>query len=138
MDSACEGSCLAASIAGVTPELENLFSFLRFPSISTDSRHVGDVRACADWLTAKLAAMGLATELHETPMHPVVIARNEHVAGRRTVLVYGHYDVQPVDPLSLWTSDPFEPVIREGRIWARGATDNKGQMMAHVLGVEQT
>jgi acetylornithine deacetylase/succinyl-diaminopimelate desuccinylase-like protein len=71
-------------------------------------------------------------------MHPVVIARNEHVAGRRTVLIYGHYDVQPVDPLSLWTSDPFEPVIRDGRIWARGATDNKGQMMAHVLGVEKT
>jgi acetylornithine deacetylase/succinyl-diaminopimelate desuccinylase-like protein len=122
----------------MTPELENLFSFLRFPSVSTDSRHVGDVRACAEWLIAKLAGMGLATELHETPMHPVVIARNEHVAGRRTVLVYGHYDVQPVDPLSLWTSDPFEPVIRDGRIWARGATDNKGQMMAHVLGVEKT
>jgi acetylornithine deacetylase/succinyl-diaminopimelate desuccinylase-like protein len=59
------------------------------------------------------------------------------VLGRRTVLVYGHYDVQPVDPLSLWTSDPFQPEIRDGRIWARGATDNKGQMLAHVLGVEQ-
>ena len=122
----------------MTPELKNLFSFLRFPSVSTDSRHAGDVRACAEWLIAKLAGMGLATELHETPMHPVVIARKEHVTGRRTVLVYGHYDVQPVDPLSLWTSDPFEPVIRDGRIWARGATDNKGQMMAHVLGVEKT
>lgn len=122
----------------LTPELENLFSFLRFPSISTDSRHHGDVRACAEWLVAKLAAMGLATELHDTPKHPVVIARNEHLAGRRTVLIYGHYDVQPVDPLSLWTSDPFQPVIRGGKIWARGATDNKGQMMAHVLGVEKT
>ncbi len=122
----------------MTHELENLFSFLRFPSVSTDSRHAGDVRACAEWLITKLASIGLTMELHETPMHPVVIARNEHVAGRRTVLIYGHYDVQPVDPLSLWTSDPFEPVIREGRIWARGATDNKGQMMAHVLGVEKT
>ncbi|NQX02579.1 dipeptidase [bacterium] len=122
----------------LTPELETLFSFLRFPSISTDSRHHGDVRACAEWLVAKLAAMGLATELHDTPKHPVVIARNEHLAGRRTVLIYGHYDVQPVDPLSLWTSDPFQPVIRGGKIWARGATDNKGQMMAHVLGVEKT
>jgi acetylornithine deacetylase/succinyl-diaminopimelate desuccinylase-like protein len=82
--------------------------------------------------------MGLAAELHETPQHPIVVARNAHVAGRRTVLIYGHYDVQPVDPLSLWASDPFEPVIRDGRIWARGATDNKGQMMAHVLGVEKT
>ncbi|MEX1116554.1 MAG: dipeptidase [Akkermansiaceae bacterium] len=122
----------------MTPELENLFSFLRFPSISTDSDHNADVRACANWLVAKLTGMGLATELHETPQHPIVVARNAHVAGRRTVLIYGHYDVQPVDPLSLWTSDPFEPVIRDGRIWARGATDNKGQMMAHVLGVEKT
>lgn len=122
----------------VTPELENLFSFLRFPSISTDSQHNGDVRACANWLVAKLTGMGLAAELHETPQHPIVVARNAHVAGRRTVLIYGHYDVQPVDPLSLWASDPFEPVIRDGRIWARGATDNKGQMMAHVLGVEKT
>jgi acetylornithine deacetylase/succinyl-diaminopimelate desuccinylase-like protein len=122
----------------VTPDLETLFSFLRFPSVSTDSSHNGDVRACAQWLVAKLAGMSLAAELHDTPKHPVVIARNEHVAGRRTVLIYGHYDVQPVDPLSLWTSDPFQPVIRDGRIWARGAADNKGQMMAHVLGVEKT
>lgn len=122
----------------VTPELEDLFSFLRFPSISTDSAHAADVRNCADWLMRKLAGMGLATELHETPRHPVVLARNTHVSGRRTVLIYGHYDVQPVDPLSLWTSAPFEPQIRDGKIWARGATDNKGQMMAHVLGVEKT
>ncbi len=122
----------------MTPELENLFSFLRFPSISTDSNHAGDVRACAEWLVSKLTGMSLAAELHETPKHPVVVARNIHVAGRRTVLIYGHYDVQPVDPVSLWTSDPFQPVIREGKIWARGSTDNKGQMMAHVLGVEKT
>lgn len=96
------------------------------------------MRACAEWLLAKLTGMGLSTELHETPKHPVVVARNAQVAGRRTVLIYGHYDVQPVDPLSLWTSEPFDPVIRDGRIWARGAADNKGQMMAHVLGVEQT
>jgi acetylornithine deacetylase/succinyl-diaminopimelate desuccinylase-like protein len=123
---------------GVTPELEDLFSFLRFPSISTDSQHAGDVRACAEWLVAKLTGMGLATALHETPQHPIVVARNAQLPGRRTVLIYGHYDVQPVDPLALWTSDPFDPVIRNGRIWARGATDNKGQMMAHVLGVEKT
>lgn len=122
----------------MTPELEDLFSFLRFPSVSTDSRHAGDVRACAEWLMAKLSGMGLSTQLHETAKHPVVIARNVHVEGRRNVLIYGHYDVQPVDPLNLWTSDPFKPEIRDGRIWARGATDNKGQMLAHVLGVEKT
>ncbi len=82
--------------------------------------------------------MGLATETHETEKHPIVIARNAHQPGRRTVLIYGHYDVQPVDPLHLWASDPFSPEIRDGKIWARGATDNKGQMLAHVLGVEKT
>ncbi len=122
----------------MTPELENLFSFLRFPSISTDSSHAGDVRNCAGWLIGKLTGMGLTAQLHETPRHPVVIARNAHVPGRRSVLIYGHYDVQPVDPLSLWTTPPFDPVIRDGKIWARGSTDNKGQMMAHVLGVEKT
>jgi acetylornithine deacetylase/succinyl-diaminopimelate desuccinylase-like protein len=122
----------------VTPELEDLFSFLRFPSISTDSTHAGDVRSCAEWLVAKLAGMGLATAVHETPKHPIVTARTPHVAGRRTVLIYGHYDVQPVDPLNLWTSEPFKPEIRDGRIYARGSSDNKGQMLAHVLGVEKT
>ena len=126
------------SVCGVSAELDDLFEFLRFASVSTDSRHAGDVRACAEWLVEKLSAMGLAAELHETPGHPVVTARNEPVTGRRTVLLYGHYDVQPVDPLHLWETPPFEPVIRDGRIRARGATDNKGQMLAHVLGVGKT
>ncbi|MFZ9937432.1 MAG: dipeptidase [Luteolibacter sp.] len=121
----------------MNPALEDLFSFLRFASVSTDSNRAKDVRDCADWLCAKLRAIHLDVELHETPRHPVVVARNMHVAGRRTVMIYGHYDVQPVDPLELWHSDPFEPEIRDGRIWARGATDNKGQMLAHVLGVEE-
>lgn len=116
------------------PHLESLFEFLRFPSISTDSRHRGDVRACAEWLRTRLDSMGLAAVVHETPGHPVVIARNAHQSGRPTVLVYGHYDVQPVDPLELWNTPPFEPVIHDGRIWGRGSTDNKGQMWAHALG----
>lgn len=122
----------------MTPELEDLFAFLRFPSVSTDSRHAGDVRACADWLVEKLTGMGLVTTLHPTEGHPIVVAKNEHRPGRRTVLIYGHYDVQPVDPLHLWTTPPFEPEIRGGKIWARGATDNKGQMLSHILGVEKT
>ena len=122
----------------MTPELEDLFEFLRFPSVSTDSAHREDVRACASWLVGKLTTMGLKTELHETSGHPVVVARNAHQEGRRTVLIYGHYDVQPVDPVALWSSPPFEPEIRDGRIWARGATDNKGQMLAHILGVEKS
>ncbi len=82
--------------------------------------------------------MGLDTAAHETPGHPIVIARNKHLPDRKTVLIYGHYDVQPADPLDLWESPPFAPVIREGKIWARGATDNKGQMLAHILGIEKT
>ena len=122
----------------MTAELERLFEHLRFPSISTDSTHAGDVRANADWLVGQFENMGLKTELHETPGHPVVIARNEHKEDRKTVLIYGHYDVQPVDPLELWDSAPFEPEIRDGKIWGRGGADNKGQHFVHLLGAEQT
>jgi len=118
--------------------LDDLLTCLRFPSVSTDSKHRSDVRACADWLVAKLTGMGLATTLHETPGHPVIIAKNRHLPGRRTVLLYGHYDVQPVEPLAEWHSPPFEPTIRNGRIYCRGATDNKGQLIAHVSGIAAT
>lgn len=118
--------------------LEELCSILKFPSISTATEHAGDVRACGEWLVKKLDGMGLSVEMHETKRHPVVVARNEHVEGRKTVLIYGHYDVQPVDPVELWDTPPFEPTIKDDRIWARGATDNKGQLMAHLLGVEKT
>ncbi|QQL44991.1 dipeptidase [Sulfuriroseicoccus oceanibius] len=121
----------------MTPELSQLFEFLRFPSISTDSAYSGDVRACAEWLQAKLSGMGLDAQLHETPGHPIVVAKNEHRDGVPTVMIYGHYDVQPVDPVELWDSPPFEPELRDGKIWGRGSTDNKGQMFAHVLGVEK-
>lgn len=122
----------------ITPELKELFTFLSFPSISTDSKHRQDVRDCAEWIVRKLKGMGLASELHETPGHPIVIAKNQHQPDRKTVLIYGHYDVQPVDPVNLWDSPPFSPEIRNSRIWARGATDNKGQMLAHILGVAKT
>ena len=122
----------------MTDDLKELFTFLSFPSVSTDSNHRQDVRDCADWIVRKLSSMQLVTELHETPGHPIVIARNQHQADRKTVLIYGHYDVQPADPLELWSSPPFSPEIRDGRIWARGATDNKGQMLAHILGVGKT
>lgn len=122
----------------MTDDLKELFTFLSFPSVSTDSKHRHDVRDCADWIVRKLSSMQLVTELHETPGHPIVIARNQHQADRKTVLIYGHYDVQPADPLELWSSPPFSPEIRDGRIWARGATDNKGQMLAHILGVGKT
>ncbi len=118
--------------------LDDLFSFIRFPSVSTEPRHAGDVAKCADWLVQKLTAIGLKAQLHPTAGHPIVTARNEHVSGRRTVMIYGHYDVQPVEPLAEWTTPPFEPAVRDGIIYARGSTDNKGQILAHVLGVGET
>ncbi len=130
----------AASDGGVPTKqqrLDQLLEFLRFPSVSTDSRHKTDMRACADWLVAKLKGMGLSARKHATKGHPVVMAKNQHREGRPTVLIYGHYDVQPAEPLDLWKSPPFEPVVRKGLIYARGSTDNKGQILAHILGVEQ-
>ncbi len=116
--------------------LEDLFEFLRFPSVSADSQFKSSVDACADWLTGRLQRAGLQAHKYETAGHPVVVARNEERPGRRTVLIYGHYDVQPPDPVDLWETPPFEPVIKEGKIYARGSTDNKGQILAHILGVE--
>jgi acetylornithine deacetylase/succinyl-diaminopimelate desuccinylase-like protein len=118
--------------------LHDLCEFLRIPSISTDSAHRGDMQKCAAWLAAKFGRAGLASQVHQTPGHPIVTARNPHRPGRRTVLIYGHYDVQPVDPLELWHSDPFEPTLENGVITARGATDNKGQILAHILGAQET
>jgi acetylornithine deacetylase/succinyl-diaminopimelate desuccinylase-like protein len=116
--------------------LEDLFEFLRFPSVSADSQFKSSVGACADWLTGRLQRAGLQAHKYETAGHPVVLARNEERPGRRTVLIYGHYDVQPPDPIDLWQTPPFEPVIKGGKIFARGSTDNKGQILAHILGVE--
>ena len=118
--------------------LEEFYSFLRFASVSTDKSFTEKVRACAEWLVQKLTAIGLEAQLVPTAGHPVVWARNKHQPGRRTVLIYGHYDVQPPDPLDLWDSPPFEPVLKDGYVFARGATDNKGQILAHILGVAET
>jgi len=120
------------------PGLDDLLTCLRFPSVSTDSTRNAEVRACGAWLLDKLRGMGLTGELHETPGHPVLLAKNKHIAGRRTVLLYGHYDVQPAEPLGEWKTPAFEPTIRDGRIYCRGATDNKGQLMAHVQGLAET
>jgi acetylornithine deacetylase/succinyl-diaminopimelate desuccinylase-like protein len=118
--------------------LDDLLTCLRFASVSTDSKFNADTRACAEWLVSKLSGMGLTTTLHETPGHPVIVAKNKHQEGRKTVLLYGHYDVQPAEPLAEWLSPPFEPMIRDGRIYCRGATDNKGQLIAHVSGIAET
>ncbi len=117
--------------------LEEFYSFLRFPSISTDDQYKEKLEQCADWLVNKLTAVGLETRVVPTRGHPIVWARNKHQPGRRTVLIYGHYDVQPPDPLELWDSPPFEPVLKDAYVFARGATDNKGQILSHILGVQE-
>jgi acetylornithine deacetylase/succinyl-diaminopimelate desuccinylase-like protein len=118
--------------------LQDFYSFLRFPSVSTDDQFAGRVTECAQWLVQKLQGIGLQAELVPTAGHPVVWAHNKHQQGRRTVLIYGHYDVQPPDPLELWDSPPFEPVLKNGYVFARGATDNKGQILSHILGIQET
>ena len=118
--------------------LEDLLTTLRFRSISTDSRFTSEVFANAQWLSSRLSHSGLRAEIHPTARHPVVVARNVHRPNRPTVMIYGHYDVQPVDPVEQWQSDPFEPRIENSRIYARGSTDNKGQHMAHLCGISDT
>ena len=118
--------------------LEDYYSFLRFPSVSTDEKYAGKVRDCADWLSKKLTKIGLESKVVPTAGHPIVWAHNEHKKNRPTVLLYGHYDVQPPDPLELWDSPPFEPVLKNGYVFARGATDNKGQILAHIIGIQET
>src|SRR5438874_12840687 len=117
--------------------LEDFYTFLRFPSVSTDDHYADKLVDCAHWLVEKLTAVGLAAQLVPTARHPVVWAHHKDQKGRRTVLIYGHYDVQPPDPLELWESPPFEPVLKDGYVFARGATDNKGQILSHILGVQE-
>jgi len=117
--------------------LEDFYTFLRFPSVSTDDHYSQKLNECAQWLVEKLSKVGLEAKLVATAGYPVVWAKNKHQKGRRTVLIYGHYDVQPADPLELWESPPFEPVLKDGYVFARGATDNKGQILSHILGVQE-
>ena len=110
----------------------DLCELLRIPSVSADSRHAGDVRAAATWMADQFRRLGFDTETVETAGHPIVLAQSSPVPGKPVVLVYGHYDVQPPDPLGEWVSPPFEPTRHQGNIVARGATDDKGQMLTHV------
>jgi acetylornithine deacetylase/succinyl-diaminopimelate desuccinylase-like protein len=116
---------------------EELFDFLRIPSVSARSEHAADTRAAADWLADRMREQGLDVSTHETAGHPIVLGEWRGAGdGAPTVLVYGHYDVQPAEPLELWTSAPFEPALRDGRIYARGSVDDKGQLYLHVKALE--
>ncbi len=114
-----------------------LIDFLRIPSISAQPERVGDVRRAADWLERRLTAAGVdAARVLETGGHPVVYGEWLRAPGKPTVLLYGHFDVQPVDPLDEWESPPFDPTVRDGRVYARGATDDKGNLLIPILSVE--
>jgi acetylornithine deacetylase/succinyl-diaminopimelate desuccinylase-like protein len=117
--------------------LDELLDLLRIPSVSADSKYKGDVARCADAVKASLLAAGCDTaEICPTDGHPIVYGEKMIDPSAPTVLVYGHYDVQPADPLELWHSGPFEPVIKDEKIYARGACDDKGQMYMHVKAFE--
>ena len=117
--------------------LEELFQLLRIPSISTLPDYKEEVLRAAQFTAAALEKAGLENvEVIPTDRHPLIYADWLHAPGKPTVLCYGHYDVQPPDPLELWESPPFEPAIRNGNIYARGAVDDKGQMYAHIKALE--
>jgi acetylornithine deacetylase/succinyl-diaminopimelate desuccinylase-like protein len=117
--------------------LSELFEWLRIPSVSADSRHKDDVRKAAEFLVEKLKAAGIENpEICETKGHPIVFGEKIINPTLPTVLVYGHYDVQPADPLNLWDSPAFEPVIKNDKIYARGSCDDKGQVYMHVKAFE--
>ncbi len=118
-----------------TEALETLKALVRIPSVSAITAHQPDVRRAAEFVREQLASAGLTTELVETAGHPIVYAEWLKAGDAPTVLIYGHYDVQPPDPLDKWVTPPFEPDVRDGCLWARGATDDKGQMLTHVLSV---
>ena len=115
---------------------EEYFNLLKIPSISTIPAHAGDVRKAAEWLLNRLSQLGLQPELIKTKRHPLVYAETPHIPGAPVVMIYGHYDVQPVDPIDLWDTQPFEPTIRNCNVFARGSSDDKGQLLTHVFAAE--
>jgi len=117
--------------------IEDLVEFVKIPSISSSSEHTDEVRRCAEFLRNQMLQSGLQrAEIFETAGHPAVYGEWLGAEGKPTVLIYGHYDVQPVDPLELWETPPFEPSIRDGRMYGRGTVDDKGQIYVHLKAIE--
>ena len=115
---------------------DELFEFLRIPSVSAKSDHNADTKKAAEWVKASLDRIGVKAKIYQTPGHPVVVGEWRNAPGAPTVLIYGHYDVQPAEPLELWTSPAFEPTVRDGKIFARGSVDDKGQLFLHIKALE--
>src|SRR5690349_19699908 len=117
--------------------LSDLYEFLRIPSVSAQADHKPDVERAAQWVADRLRRVGLdGVEIVPTKMHPVVYGESLRAPGKPTILFYGHYDVQPAEPLNLWTSPAFEPTIRAGNLYARGSADDKGQVHIHIRALD--
>ena len=117
--------------------LNELFDLLRIPSVSARSEHSADTARAAEWVADSLRRIGFTAALHPTKGHPIVLGEwRKAPAGAPTILIYGHYDVQPAEPLELWESPPFEPEVRKGKLYARGSVDDKGQLFLHVKALE--
>ena len=117
--------------------LSELLDFLRIPSVSALSEHAADVQQTANWVAERMKAAGILDVCClPTGGAPVVYGEWLQAPGKPTILIYGHYDVQPVDPVELWTDPPFEPVVRHDKVYARGASDDKGNMLIPIIAVE--
>jgi len=124
-------------VANKTRARDELYEFLRIPSVSARSEHNADTARAADWVADAMSRVGLEATIHPTKGHPIVVGEwREAKPGAPTILVYGHYDVQPAEPLELWDSPPFEPTLRDGKIFARGSVDDKGQLFLHIKALE--
>ena len=117
--------------------LNELKDFLRIPSVSTKSEHKPDINRAAQWVADRLRGAGFSkVDIVPTKMHPLVVAESLEAPGKPTILFYGHYDVQPAEPLELWTSPPFDPTVRGGSLYGRGTADDKGQVHIHLKALE--
>src|SRR6476469_8916514 len=115
---------------------DELFDLLRIPSVSARSEHNADTARAAEWVADSLRKIGFSASIHQTKGHPIVVGEwRKAPAGAQTVLIYGHYDVQPAEPLDLWESPPFEATIRDGNLYARGSADDKGQVYMHLVAI---
>ncbi|MEI6290565.1 MAG: dipeptidase [Chloroflexota bacterium] len=130
-------SAIAYARQNQTGNLDNLKEFVAIPSISTDPVHKPDILSAAAWLVDRLTKIGVrTTRIMPTEGHPVVYGETDNLPGRPTILIYGHYDVQPVDPIELWDSGPFDPTVKEDYLFGRGTSDMKGQVMAVLSALE--
>jgi acetylornithine deacetylase/succinyl-diaminopimelate desuccinylase-like protein len=115
--------------------VEKLKEFVRHPSISTDPKYKDGMRGAQEFVSGLLGSLGFAVEVVSTNLHPIILAQRGGDPQWPHVIIYGHYDVQPPDPLPLWNTPPFEPTVRDGRLWGRGAADNKGPLLTHIAAV---